>query len=237
MITPYDVCLNKVQFAFGQQNMLFDAHILRESFTLITGPSGAGKSTLLNLIAGFITPSSGRIELMGRDVTSAPPSERPIAILFQDNNLFPHLNVEQNIALGIRPNLKLTVIEKTTLHDALSWVGLADKAKRLPVHLSGGEQQRVAIARILVQNKPIVLLDEPFASLGPSLRKEMIELLKTVQNKKKLTILAVTHHPNEWKNSADHFLFVNEGQIHAQGEMRDLNFAHESAIIRSYFSE
>jgi thiamine transport system ATP-binding protein len=233
-LSEHDIYLNSVQFAFEAFAMNFDLSVSSNTINIVTGPSGAGKSTLLNLIAGFETPLSGTIELMGNNVTHAPPPKRPIAMLFQEHNVFPHLSIKCNVSLGVRSNLKLTEFEKALVDDALLRVGLLDKSKRLPSQLSGGERQRIAIARILVQNKPILLLDEPFASLGPSLRQEMIELLTQLRHEKNLTILAVTHHPNEWKNSAEQFIFVNNGHIHAQGMMQDLNFSHDNDMVQSY---
>ena len=233
-MTEYDIVLNAVRFAYPSVDMIYDAQITRATMTIVTGPSGSGKSTLLNLIAGFETPISGRLTLLGKDVRGHPPSKRPIAMLFQDHNLFKHLSVEKNIGLGLKPNLKLTLDEKTQVRDALARVGLDGKAARLPAELSGGERQRVAFARILVQNRPILLLDEPFASLGPALRQEMTALLSELQREKHLTVLTVTHHPDEWKDVADRFLFVESGRITAQGPMQDLNFLHENLAIKSY---
>jgi thiamine transport system ATP-binding protein len=231
---PYDIELNGVQFAFPSTDMRFDMQIRKSSLSIVTGPSGSGKSTLLNLIAGFERPISGEVRLEGNDVTVYPPSKRPVAMLFQDHNLFNHLSVEANVSLGIKPNLKLTVDEKTKVQGALKRVGLEGKFQRLTGELSGGERQRVAFARILVQNRPILLLDEPFASLGPALRQEMTELLAQLQQEKSLTVLAVTHHPDEWKAVADHFLFVDQGRITAQGAIQDLSFANANDAMKSY---
>jgi thiamine transport system ATP-binding protein len=162
------------------------------------------------------------------------PSERPISILFQDHNLFNHITVEDNVGLGIKPNLKLNAADKECVETALERVGLGGKAKRLPSELSGGERQRTAFARVLVQNRKILLLDEPFASLGPSLRAEMTALLAELRHEKHLTILAVTHHPHEWGDVADHFIFVDTGTIVAHGPIKDLSKTHESAAIKHY---
>jgi thiamine transport system ATP-binding protein len=229
-----DIELNKVRFAFPSAQMCFDIHIERYALTIVTGPSGSGKSSLLNLIAGFEAPLSGTVKLMGEDVTLCPPSKRPVAMLFQDHNMFSHLTVEANVSLGIRPNLKLIESEKARVGQALARVGLEGKAGRLPSELSGGERQRVAFARTLVQNRQILLLDEPFASLGPRLRYEMTRLLAELQREKNLTVLAVTHHPQEWQDLADSFVFIEDGHITAQGAMKELTSSNKNAAITSY---
>lgn len=233
-MTVREIVLNEVRFAFPSLEMCFDVRIERGTLTIVTGPSGSGKSTLLNLIAGFEAPLSGEVELVGKNVTFSPPSKRPVAMLFQDHNLFAHLNVEANVSLGISPGLKVSEDEKTRVQAALARVGLGGKAGRLPSALSGGERQRTAFARILVQNRPILLLDEPFASLGPSLRQEMTQLLAELQREKQLTVLAATHHPQEWKNVADCFVFLEDGRITMQGAMAELLSNQDNAAINAY---
>ena len=146
----------------------------------LLGPSGGGKSTLLSAIAGFIPEEQGRILYNERDITDLPPADRPITLLFQDHNLFPHLSVEKNIALGIRPDLRLTAAEQQTVQAALARVGLQDHGQKMPSELSGGQQQRVALARALLRNKPVLCLDEPFAALGPALKREMLDLVAEI---------------------------------------------------------
>ena len=140
----------------------------------VIGPSGAGKSTLIEGIAGFLPVETGRITWQGRDITDAAPGARPVAMLFQDGNLFPHLDVAQNVGLGIRPDLKLDAAERARVAEAIARVGLEGLAGRKPAALSGGQQSRAALARVLVQNRPLLLLDEPFAALGPALKVEML---------------------------------------------------------------
>jgi thiamine transport system ATP-binding protein len=163
------------------------------------------------------------------------PARRPVAFLFQDHNLFAHLSVEANVGLGIAPDLKLSAAQQGLVREALARVGLEDKAARKPGALSGGERQRAAFARILVQSRPILLLDEPFASLGPSLRKEMMQLLSALAKEKQLTILAVTHHPDEWHAIADQFVFIENGNVSATGPIEALNASFEKATLRAYF--
>jgi thiamine transport system ATP-binding protein len=135
----------------------------------VIGPSGGGKSTLLSTIAGFIMPDAGRIVIDGVDVTALSPGKRPISLLFQDHNLFPHLSAARNVGLGLTPDLRLSMAQWQAVDDALAEVGLAGLGARMPADLSGGQRQRVALARALIRQKPLLLLDEPFAARGPAL--------------------------------------------------------------------
>lgn len=181
-------------------------------FCAVLGPSGAGKSTLLSLIAGFENLQSGSIKLDGIEATQISPSLRPVSMVFQDYNAFGHLDLWTNVALGIAPNLKLDAAQQEAVEKALDNVGIATLARRRPFEISGGELQRVALARILVRNKPILLLDEPFAALDPGLRKDMLQLVLQLQKSHRLTVLMVTHQPEEAKKVADKVIFVNGGQ-------------------------
>jgi thiamine transport system ATP-binding protein len=161
--------------------------------TAVIGPSGAGKSTLLHAIAGFVPARAGAIRWEGRDLSSLRPGDRPLTILFQDQNLFPHLTVQQNLGLGLSPSLQLTARDRSRMADALARVGLADMADRKPGSLSGGQQGRLALARALIRARPLLLLDEPFAALGPALRREMLVLVQGVAAETGSAVLMVTH--------------------------------------------
>ncbi|MEQ9692944.1 ATP-binding cassette domain-containing protein [Shimia sp. SDUM112013] len=180
----------------------------------VIGPSGAGKSTLLSLISGFLPPETGRVFWQGQDITDAAPGARPVAMLFQDNNLFPHLTVAQNVGLGIRPNLRLDRDETVLVTQALVRVGLGPFAQRKPAKLSGGQQSRVALARVLVQRKPLVLLDEPFAALGPALKIEMLDLVAELLEETGAGLLMVSHDPEDARRIADQAILVAEGKAH-----------------------
>lgn len=180
----------------------------------VIGPSGAGKSTLVNAICGFVDLAQGALHWQGRDITHAAPSERDMAILFQDNNLFPHLTIAQNVGLGIRPALKLTAAETTRVTEALRRVGLAGFEDRRPGALSGGQQSRAALARALVQQKAWMVLDEPFAALGPALRAEMLDLVDAVAAETGAGLLMVTHSPDDARRIADSVIFVADGVAH-----------------------
>ena len=203
-------------------NIRQDGFLLRANATLPTGsvtavlgPSGGGKSTLLNVIAGYLSPYSGRILWNGQDITDLAPSRRPVAMLFQDNNLFPHLTVAQNIGLGLRPDLRLTSQDKASVSQALTRVGLADLEGRKPGTLSGGQQGRVALARVLVQRRPLILLDEPFAALGPALKTEMLDLVAVLVAETGATLLMVSHDPADARRIAPLTMVVADGMAMA----------------------
>jgi len=193
--------------------MQFDLTVERGAFMSIIGPSGAGKSTLLSLVGGFERPASGRILVEGYDITALAPADRPCTTLFQDHNLFAHLSVERNVALGIDPNLRLTDAQQAEVRQSLADVGLAGMEHRLPGQLSGGERQRAAIARCLVRHRPILLLDEPFAAVGPGLRREMLDLVRALQTRLGLTVLMVTHDPGDARHAGGSTAFVHAGRV------------------------
>jgi thiamine transport system ATP-binding protein len=202
-----------LSFTYEDLIMRFDLAVEKGECVGIVGPSGAGKSTLLSLIGGFEKPIGGTIRVAGEDITSLPPAERPVTTLFQDFNLFPHLNVAQNIALGRHPGLKLDAEDREQVAWALHEVGLDGFESRLPGQLSGGERQRVALARSLIRHRPLLLLDEPFAALGPALRAEMLELTDQLRLAQGMTVLLVTHDPNEAARIATRTAFIAEGRV------------------------
>ncbi len=179
----------------------------------IIGPSGAGKSTLLNVIAGFEPLSEGRLLLDGADMSAAAPSERPVTFVFQDNNSFAHLSARDNVALGIAPSLRLSSVQWSTVDTALNRVGLAHLTARKPGDMSGGERQRIALARVLVRQKPILLLDEAFAALGPALRQDMLNLVADMQREQSLTVLMVTHHPEDAQALSGEVMFIDDNSV------------------------
>lgn len=196
--------------------MTFDLQVVAGERIAIVGPSGAGKSTLLNLIAGFVLPTRGEIWLNGENHTQSAPYERPVSMLFQENNLFPHLTVQQNLALGLKTSLKLTALEQDQIERVADAVGLTSFLSRLPNSLSGGQKQRVALARCLLRDKPILLLDEPFSALDPELRLEMLNLIDELCHSKSLTLLLVTHQPSELTGKVDRMLRIENGRISQQ---------------------
>lgn len=199
----------------------------------IVGPSGAGKSTLLSVIAGFFDAAEGRVLWDGRPIGGLPPGDRPVSIVFQDNNLFPHLTAAENVALGLRPSLKLTAEERRTVEEALARVGLAGLGSRRPGELSGGQQSRVALARVLVRRKPLVLLDEPFSALGPALRTEMLDLVRQVARETGATVLMVSHDPDDARRIAGLTIYLGEGRAEPPVDTETL-FADPPPALAAY---
>ncbi|MEM1164446.1 MAG: ATP-binding cassette domain-containing protein [Pseudomonadota bacterium] len=225
---------------------LSDLHVDLSGFTLradfevgagqriaIIGPSGAGKSTLLGAVAGFVPLKSGQILMDGRDVTGADPDKRGMAMLFQDGNLFPHLTLAQNVGLGLRPGLRLSDIERANVDEAIDRVGLQGFGVRKPASLSGGQISRAALARVLLQARPLLLLDEPFAALGPALRADMLDLVKDVVNETGAGLMMVTHSPEDARRIATDIVFVDEGAAHPPSPTAQ-TLDHPPPALRAY---
>lgn len=198
--------------------MLFNLHLKAGETGVIVGPSGSGKSTLLNLVAGFEAPLSGHIQIGDEEISTEAPAGRPVTMVFQENNLFAHLDVRANVSLGRSPSLKLNEADHVAVQNAIDRVELTGKENRKPEALSGGERQRVAIARALVRDKPVLLLDEAFASLGPALRQQMLDLIRELQQETGITILMVTHTPEDALRFDSTLFFLKDGQIREQGD-------------------
>ena len=196
----------------GGFRLTADFEIEKGSLISIVGPSGAGKSTILNALAGFIPLTSGVIKWNGSDITKLDPGLRPLSILFQDYNLFSHLTVKDNIAIGLRPNLKLDDLETEMVNSVIEEVGLSKFKFIKPFQLSGGQRTRVSLARSIVRSKPILLLDEAFSGLGPALRSEMIKLIKNKSIKKGITLIMVSHHIKDAIELDQKVIFVNDGK-------------------------
>ncbi|MFC0323289.1 thiamine ABC transporter ATP-binding protein [Gallibacterium melopsittaci] len=205
--------LQQVKYDYPPMEMYFDLQLVAGERVAIVGASGAGKSTLLNLIAGFAIPQQGEIWLNGENHTKTEPHQRPVSMLFQDNNLFNHLTVAQNLALGIKPSLSLSKNEQQQVELVAEQVGLQDFLNRLPDTLSGGQKQRVALARTLLRHRPILLLDEPFSALDPELRQEMVELVAKICEEKQLCLLLVTHQLSEVIGIMNRVIRVENGMI------------------------
>ena len=228
------VRLDKVSFSYGEAPLAFDVEFTAAEITAIMGPSGSGKSTLLNLVAGFETPLSGSVLIGGVDVGAAPPASRPVSMVFQENNLFAHLSVEQNVGLGRSPSLRLTEADRADITGALARTGLAGKEMRLPRELSGGERQRVALARVLVRDRPVLLLDEPFASLGPALRDDMLDLVAGLHAERGMTVLFVTHQPEDARRIGQNVVFLDNGAVAAKGTADDFFAGAGPEAFRRY---
>lgn len=225
--------IKKATFTIGRFTLSANLSVTEGKVTAIIGPSGAGKSTFLHAIAGFVPKESGQLLWHGDDFTDNTPAQRPVSILFQDNNLFPHLSVLQNVALALVPSLRPSrdVIDKVKA--MLTQVGLVDLSQRKPGQLSGGQQSRVALARALLQDRPILLLDEPFSALGPGLKDEMLDLTLSLAANR--TLMMITHDPRDAERIADQVIGVTQG--HAFSPEPTAHFlADPPAPIKTYFS-
>ena len=216
------------------ESMEFDLSVAAGEVLSLIGPSGSGKSTLLNLIAGFLKPESGHIRVNGQAIEHMPASRRPVTIVFQQHNLFPHLDLYTNVALGVNPSLKLSDEQDQVIKDALDSLGLNGLEKRKPGELSGGQRQRVALARVLVRDRKILLLDEAFAALGPSLREELILLVKSLVERNQMAALLVSHQPGDALIASDRTAFIHDGRVIALQPTRQLLEKSDLVEVRRY---
>ena len=215
--------LDQIHARSGTFELRADLRIGAGQRVAIIGASGSGKSTLLDVIAGFLAPQSGQVMWDGIDITSKPPATRPISILFQDTNLFPHLTIGENLALALSPITGRVPSEGVDrINEVLARLGLAGFAKRRLSEMSGGQQSRAALARVLLQARPVVLLDEPFAALGPALKDEMLDLVAEVANSEGLTVLLVSHDPKDALRFAPQSVVVEDGKVAAPQDTKTL---------------
>jgi spermidine/putrescine transport system ATP-binding protein len=216
--------------------------IRRGEFVSLLGPSGCGKSTLLRMIAGFEQPDAGAIEIDGHDVIDVPPNRRPVNTVFQSYALFPHLNVFDNVAFGLRRKRQPRAQVNADVDRFLQLVGLEALGERYPTQLSGGQQQRVALARALVNKPKVLLLDEPLGALDLKLRKRMQTELKQLQRDVGVTFIYVTHDQDEALALSDRIAVMNRGALLQFASCRELydkprtefvaNFLGEANIVR-----
>ncbi len=215
----------------------FNLTIQRGEFVTFLGPSGCGKTTTLRMIAGFDKPTEGELLLNGRDIRDLPPNKRPINTVFQRYALFPHLNVFENIAFG----LKLKKLPKTEIvkkvKKALEMVDLEDFEDRKIHTLSGGQQQRIAIARAIVNEPEILLLDEPLGALDLKMRKEMQLELKRMHEKLGITFIYVTHDQEEALTMSDKIVVMSEGKIQQVGTPEDIYNEPKNAFVADFIGE
>lgn len=212
----------------------FTLTVPKGALCALIGPSGGGKTTLLHAIAGFQRPQSGILRFDGRDLLPLSPAARPLSILFQEHNLFPHLSAAQNVGLGLSASLRLSAAQWAAVDDGLARVDLAGLGARRPGELSGGQRQRVALARALVRRRPLVLLDEPFSGLDPGLRVDMIRLVDTLRRETGLTVLMAIHTPFDAAELAELMAFIDAGRVAAVGPPAEiLNSGHPA--LERYF--
>jgi len=229
--------IEDLQFGYSSEpasNMHFDLRVENGEVLSLIGPSGSGKSTLLSLIAGFLSAQRGRIVLDNNELQALPVAERPVSIVFQQHNLFPHLDLYTNVALGINPSLRLLPAQIDAVHDALARLGLANMQQRKPGELSGGQRQRVALARALVRRRKILLLDEAFAALGPAMRAELLELVKTLVEEHDMTALLISHQPSDALIASTRTAFICEGRVSTLAPTAELLASAAPSELRDY---
>ncbi|KEO56013.1 ATP-binding cassette domain-containing protein [Thioclava pacifica] len=217
----------------GDFRLSADFEIETGARVAVIGPSGAGKSTLLSVISGFFTQRAGRVLWDGIDITGTAPGERPLSILFQDQNLFPHLNLETNLALGLNPKGKIDRAARARIEAALERVGLDGFGKRKPGQISGGQQSRAGLARALLRARPMLLLDEPFAALGPALKAEMLALVAEIAGEQGTTVLMVSHDPEDARVLCPQTVLVADGIAHPPQDTAAL-LANPPPVLKDY---
>jgi spermidine/putrescine transport system ATP-binding protein len=234
--TPADVRLLSLTKRFDDVLAVdeLDLEIPPGSFFALLGPSGCGKTTTLRMIGGFEDPTSGRIMLGDRDVTDLPPYKRDVNTVFQSYALFPHLDVFENVAFGLKRKKVVRSEITQRVHEMLRIVGLEGLDRRRPRQLSGGQQQRVALARALVNHPRVLLLDEPLGALDLKLRKQMQLELKRIQHEVGITFVHVTHDQEEAMTMADSIAIMNRGRIEQLGPPEELYERPRTAFVASF---
>ena len=231
-----DVRLDRVTKRFGTFAAVDDVSLefRRGEFFSMLGPSGCGKTTTLRIIGGFEEPTSGRVLIRERDVTDLPPFKRDVNTVFQSYALFPHLDVFENVAFGLRRRKVPGAEIKRRVGDMLTLVELPGYEKRKPKQLSGGQQQRVALARALVNQPQVLLLDEPLGALDMKLRKQMQLELKRIQSEVGITFIFVTHDQDEAMTMSDRIAVMRDGRIEQLGAPSDLYERPRTAFVAGF---
>lgn len=235
MIEAEGLHLDRLVLTQGDFTLTADLAMPPGGVTALIGPSGSGKSTLLSAVAGFLAPQSGTIRWNGADLAGRAPGDRPVSILFQDNNLFPHLPLWKNLGLAIDPRLTLSSRARDRIRRMLERLGLAGMEDRRPSALSGGQASRAALGRILLADRPLVLLDEPFAALGPGLRHDMLRLAARMLADAGQTAILVTHDPEDARLVAARTMLVLDGTVHPPRDTGPL-FADPPTGLREYLA-
>ena len=233
------ISLRDIAVSYDGEQVLkgFDLYIRDGEFVTLLGPSGCGKTTVLRTIGGFVTPDSGEVFFNGKNITGLPPHKREVNTIFQRYALFPHLNVYDNIAFGMRLKKKSEREVKETVQRMLSMVNLTGFSHRGVGQLSGGQQQRVAIARALANEPKVLLLDEPLGALDLKLRKDMQVELKKIQQQTGITFVFVTHDQEEALSMSDTVVVMDGGKIQQIGTPEDIYNEPKNAFVADFIGE
>lgn len=236
MSTQPAIRLTGLTKSFGSVNAVngVDLDIAPGEFFSMLGPSGSGKTTVLRMIAGFETPTSGTVELFGKDVTRDAPFDRDVNTVFQDYALFPHMSVLENVAYGLRVRGVKADARAAAAREALALVRLEGYGDRKPNQLSGGQRQRVALARALVVEPKVLLLDEPLGALDLKLREQMQVELKEIQRRLGITFIFVTHDQEEALTLSDRIAVFNEGGIVQLGDAEDVYRRPKTPFVANF---
>lgn len=239
MTDQYIIKIKDVSKFFGEKVALdhINLNIKKGEFVTILGPSGCGKTTLLRLLAGFQTTSEGNIYISGEEITQTPPHKRPVNTVFQKYALFPHLNVYDNIAFGLKLKGMDKEVIKKKVKAALKMVSMSDYEYRDVNSLSGGQQQRVAIARAIVNEPEVLLLDEPLAALDLKMRKDMQMELKEMHKRLGITFVYVTHDQEEALTLSDTIVVMSEGKIQQIGSPTDIYNEPVNSFVADFIGE
>lgn len=228
--------ISELQCQRHHQQFSYSLEVKPGEVVALLGASGSGKSTLLELISGFVPADQGSLSWKGDDLLALPISQRPVTSLFQQHNLFHHLSLKQNITLGISQQLKLSTAQRQQVSDIADSLGISAILDKRPDQVSGGQQQRAALARCLIRHRPILLLDEPFSALDPMLRLECLELVKQLAEQYQLAVLMVTHQWQDALRVAQRVAFIEQGRTQQFASLKQLEQSPANQHIAHYLA-